>query len=114
MPGGKPVTAEPELTPKSPEMVEGPVLVTVVPAKTAKGVAVPRFTVVAAATLAAPTAAQMATAPSPSTAAYQRGGPPPPREAEQCGCEMDMCRLLERGSARTDLRISAARLTTNV
>jgi hypothetical protein len=40
-PGGKPVTALPGLTPRSPEMIEGPVLVTVEPANTAKDVAVP-------------------------------------------------------------------------
>jgi hypothetical protein len=76
MPGGKPVTAEPGSTPKSPEIVDAPVLVTVVPAKTAKGVAVARFTVVAAAAGTAPRAAQMATVLSPSTAAHQRGRRP--------------------------------------
>ena len=44
-PGGKPVIAEPGLTPTLPEMVEDPVLVTVVPASTAKGAALPRLTV---------------------------------------------------------------------
>jgi hypothetical protein len=43
-PGGKPVTALPGLTPRSPEMTEGPVLVTVVPANTAKLLAVPNPT----------------------------------------------------------------------
>jgi hypothetical protein len=43
-PGGKPVTALSGLTPRSPEMTEGPVLVTVVPANTAKDVAVPNTT----------------------------------------------------------------------
>jgi hypothetical protein len=43
-PGGKPVTALPGLTPKSPEMSDGPVLVTVVPANTAKLLAVPNPT----------------------------------------------------------------------
>jgi hypothetical protein len=43
-PGGKPVIAVPGLTPRSPEMVEGPVLVTVVPANTAKDAAVPKPT----------------------------------------------------------------------
>ena len=42
IPGGKPVTAVPGHTPKSPAMVVGPVLVTVEPAKTAKLDAVPR------------------------------------------------------------------------
>ena len=44
MPGGNPVTAVPGLTPRSPLMVLGPVLVTVVPARTAKLPAVPRPT----------------------------------------------------------------------
>ena len=43
-PGGNPVTAVPGLTPRSPEIIEGPVLVTVVPANTAKDVAVPNPT----------------------------------------------------------------------
>jgi hypothetical protein len=43
--GGKPVIAEPGLTPTSPVMVDDPVFVTVVPASTAKGVALPRPTV---------------------------------------------------------------------
>jgi hypothetical protein len=38
------VIALPGLRPKSPEMTEGPVLVTVVPANTAKGAAVPKLT----------------------------------------------------------------------
>jgi len=38
------VTAVPGLTPRSPETIEGPVLVTVVPANTAKDVAVPNPT----------------------------------------------------------------------
>src|ERR1700685_4193058 len=42
MPGGNPVTAVPGLTPRFPLMVLGPVLVTVVPARTAKLPAVPR------------------------------------------------------------------------
>ena len=44
-PGGKLVMAEPGLTPRSPEMSDGPVFVTVVPAKTAKDSAVPNPTV---------------------------------------------------------------------
>src|SRR5664280_252280 len=44
-PGGNPVTAEPGSTPTSPEMTDGPVLVTVVPARTANGAAVPSPTV---------------------------------------------------------------------
>ena len=43
-PGGKPVTAVPGLTPTSPVMIDGPVLVTVEPASTANGVAVPNPT----------------------------------------------------------------------
>ena len=43
-PGGKPVTVVPGLTPRSPEMLEEPVLVTVVPASTAKEVAAPNPT----------------------------------------------------------------------
>ena len=46
IPGGKPVTAEPGLTPRSPVMVVDPVLVTVWPARTAKFAAVPRSTAV--------------------------------------------------------------------
>jgi hypothetical protein len=44
VPGGNPVTAEPGLTPRSPFTTEGPVLVTVEPASTAKLLAVPRPT----------------------------------------------------------------------
>ncbi|GAA1315791.1 hypothetical protein GCM10009610_38560 [Pseudonocardia xinjiangensis] len=44
IPGGKPTIADPGLTPTSPEMTEGPVLVTVEPASTAKDVAVPNPT----------------------------------------------------------------------
>src|SRR5665648_417355 len=44
VPGGKPVTEVPGLTPRSPEMIELPVLVTVVPASTAKDVAFPNST----------------------------------------------------------------------
>lgn len=43
-PGGKPVTAEPGLTPRSPVIIEGPVFVTVWPANTANDVAVPNPT----------------------------------------------------------------------
>lgn len=43
-PGGKPVTAVPGATPKSPLITEGPVLVTWLPAKMAKGFAVPNGT----------------------------------------------------------------------
>jgi hypothetical protein len=42
VPGGKPVTAVPGLTPRSPVTAVKPVLVTVVPARTAKLAAVPR------------------------------------------------------------------------
>lgn len=41
MPGGKPVTALPGLTPRSPVTMVGPVLFTVEPARTAKLAAVP-------------------------------------------------------------------------
>jgi hypothetical protein len=44
IPGGKPVTAVPGLTPRSPEIVEEPVLVTVELANTAKDFAVPKTT----------------------------------------------------------------------
>jgi len=44
-PGGKPVTALPGLSPRSPVMVLGPVLVMVDPARTAKLLAVPRLTI---------------------------------------------------------------------
>ena len=44
VPGGNPVTAVPGLTPRFPLIVLGPVLVTVVPARTAKLPAVPRPT----------------------------------------------------------------------
>src|ERR1700691_2222969 len=50
MPGGNPVTAVPGLTPRSPLMLLGPVLVTVVPARTAKLPAVPSPTGAVAAT----------------------------------------------------------------
>jgi hypothetical protein len=73
---GEPVTELPGLRPRSPVMTEVPVLVTVVPAKTAKGAAVARFTVVAASAVTPPRATQMVTAPSPRTAADQRGRRP--------------------------------------
>jgi hypothetical protein len=41
IPGGKPTTALPGLTPRSPDTMVGPVLVTVLPPKTAKLAAVP-------------------------------------------------------------------------
>ncbi len=47
-PGGNPVTAVPGLTPRSPEIADGPVLVTCWPASTAKLAAVPSGTAVAA------------------------------------------------------------------
>jgi hypothetical protein len=49
VPGGKPVIAVPGLTPRSPEITEGPVFVTVWPANTANEVAVPRPTELGAA-----------------------------------------------------------------
>ena len=45
-PGGKPVTALPGLTPTLPAICDVPVLVTVVPARTAKGAALPNATAV--------------------------------------------------------------------
>jgi hypothetical protein len=48
VPGGKPVTAEPGLTPRFPVITLGPVLVTVLPPRTAKLLAVPRSGAVAA------------------------------------------------------------------
>ena len=45
VPGGKPVTALPGLTPRSPLRIVGPTLVTVAPASTAKLAAESRFTV---------------------------------------------------------------------
>ena len=44
IPGGNPTTAVPGLTPRLPLTVVTPVLVTVVPARTANDAAVPRFT----------------------------------------------------------------------
>src|SRR5579859_4064660 len=44
IPGGNPVTAVPGLTPRSPVITLGPVLVTVLPARTANDDAVPRLT----------------------------------------------------------------------
>jgi hypothetical protein len=44
IPGGKPTIADPGLTPTSPEITEGPVFVTVDPARTAKDSAVPNPT----------------------------------------------------------------------
>jgi hypothetical protein len=72
------VIALPGLRPKSPEMTEGPVLVTVVPANTAKGAAVPKLTGDWDAEAAgAPAALMISTAaatPTAGTAAYQPGG----------------------------------------
>jgi len=57
-PGGNPVMEVPGLTPRSPLITDGPVLVTVEPARTAKLPAVPRPTgAVAAAAGPTPTAA---------------------------------------------------------
>src|ERR1700722_6426234 len=66
MPGGNPVTAVPGLTPRSPLMLLGPVLVTVVPARTAKLPAVPRPTGAVAA-MAGWEAMNMAMAPAAAT-----------------------------------------------
>jgi hypothetical protein len=63
-------------------MVEEPVLVTVVAARTAKDVAVPRFTpVVAAKTANPPKVITMAAAPTPNTAPTQRASRP--------GCDLE-------------------------
>jgi hypothetical protein len=67
VPGGNPVTAVPGLTPRSPLMALGPVLVTVVPARTAKLPAVPRPTGAVAA-VAGCEARNMATAIAPAAA----------------------------------------------
>jgi hypothetical protein len=53
-------------------MVEEPVLVTPVPARTAKDAAVPRFTVVAANAANPPKVIKMAAVPNPSAAPTQR------------------------------------------
>jgi len=76
-PGGKPVTAVPGLTPKSPEITEAPVLVTVLPASTANGAAVPSPTVEVPANAAgvpatSPTSTMAMVAPTASSAAHQR------------------------------------------
>jgi hypothetical protein len=77
VPGGKPVTAEPGSTPKLPATVELPVLVTVVPAKIAKGVALPKFTVVvAAAAEIPPKSVRAAAIPNPTPNPAQRRDPP--------------------------------------
>jgi hypothetical protein len=79
VPGGKPVTALPGLTPRSPEMIDGPVLVTVEPASTAKDDAVPNPTagVAADADGITPTVTAMTIAVAavrvPRTAAPHRG-----------------------------------------
>lgn len=77
VPGGKPVTALPGLTPRSPEMIEGPVLVTVVPANTAKGVAVPNPTGGCAADATPPKTTSPATIPEAITTRSQRRTGPP-------------------------------------
>src|SRR3954463_8071934 len=64
MPGGKPVTAVPGLTPRSPVMTLDPVLVTVDPPSTAKLCAVPRD----GAVCAAPSDAVRLRSASPTTA----------------------------------------------
>jgi hypothetical protein len=72
MPGGNPVTAVPGLTPRSPLMTLGPVLVTVCPARTAKLPAVPRPTGAVAATAGwAATNTAMAPAAATGPAASQ-------------------------------------------
>jgi hypothetical protein len=65
VPGGNPVTALPGLRPRSPVITLGPVLVTVVPARTAKLSSVPRFGAVAA--TAGWAAMNMAIAPAAAT-----------------------------------------------
>src|SRR6185312_6200181 len=83
-PGGKPVTAVPGLTPRSPEIIEGPVFVIVVPASTANEVAVPNPTgactdaAKAAGAPAIPATSPMAVmVPTASTARTPRRGLPP-------------------------------------
>ena len=61
MPGGKPGTAVPGMTPRSPLIVVGPVLVTVWPARTPKLSAVPRPTGGCAASAALVRSARAAT-----------------------------------------------------
>jgi hypothetical protein len=77
VPGGNPVTAVPGLTPRSPVTTLGPVLVTVVPARTAKALAVPR-----------PTGDCAALAPdcaATTTAATAIGTQPAPSQGNLCG-----------------------------
>jgi len=64
VPGGNPVTEVPGYKPRSPPMVLGPVLVTVVPARTPKLAAVPRSGAVAVAASAGCVAMNRATAPA--------------------------------------------------
>jgi hypothetical protein len=71
VPGGKPVTAVPGLKPRSPLTTVGAVFVTVEPARTAKGSAVPRGTDVAARALLADASAT-ATASNSSGLLVQR------------------------------------------
>jgi len=71
------VTAAPGLTPRFPVIWEGPVLVTVLPASTAKDVAVPSPTVDWAADATgvpatSPTSTMAVVAPTASSAAHQR------------------------------------------
>ncbi len=66
-PGGNPVTADPGLSPTSPVITEGPVLVMVLPASTANEVAVPSPTAGCAAYAAGPRATTARTITMPLT-----------------------------------------------
>src|SRR3990172_9214042 len=74
LPGGKPVIALPGLTPRSPKMVVGPVLVTVWPPRTAKLAAEPSPGAVCAPGLAiAPAAARSVADRTIKTSVVRRG-----------------------------------------
>jgi hypothetical protein len=68
MPGGKPVTAVPGLTPRSSASTEAPVFVTVWPASTEYLAAVPRSTLASAALAGEDAAATKPAASSPTVA----------------------------------------------
>src|SRR5688500_14959189 len=76
-PVGNPVTALPGATPRSPDTIVGPVLVTALPANTAKGVAVPNPTGGCAADATPPQTASVMTVPAAiNTISQRRTGPP--------------------------------------
>jgi len=87
VPGGNPVIAVPGLTPRSPLIVLGPVLVTVDPASTAKLAAVPRPTGAWAARApgAPATTTANATASTPTTPRGAVAAAEPRRARHQCG-----------------------------